>query len=45
LPHPGWAFLARGEQENNLIARCPGGHMTAALFLPHTDFSLFPSLT
>jgi hypothetical protein len=27
LPHPGWAFLARGEQENNLIARCPGGHI------------------
>jgi hypothetical protein len=27
LPSPGWTFLARGEQENDTIARCPGGHI------------------
>lgn len=23
----GWAFLARGQQENDAISRCPGGHI------------------
>ena len=27
LPSPGWTFLARGEQENETIARCPAGHI------------------
>ena len=27
LPSPGWTFLARGEQENDAIARCPAGHI------------------
>ena len=27
MPSPGWTFLARGEQENDTIARCPGGHI------------------
>lgn len=27
LPSPGWTFLARGEQENDSIARCPAGHI------------------
>lgn len=27
LPHQAWTFLARGEQENDTIARCPGGHI------------------
>ncbi len=26
-PSPGWIFLARGEQENDAIARCPAGHI------------------
>ena len=32
LPFQGWTFLARGEQEHNTIARCPGGHI-------HLDYS------
>ncbi len=32
LPSPGWTFLAHGEQENETIARCPGGHI-------HLDYS------
>jgi hypothetical protein len=27
LPPSGWTLLARGEQENDVIARCPGGHV------------------
>lgn len=27
LPSPGWTFLARGEQENDTISRCPAGHI------------------
>jgi hypothetical protein len=27
LPSPGWIFLARGVQESDTIARCPGGHI------------------
>lgn len=24
---PGWLLLARGEQENDLVSRCPAGHV------------------
>lgn len=24
---PGWMLLARGEQENDLVSRCPAGHV------------------
>lgn len=27
LPSPDWTFLARGQQENDSISRCPGGHI------------------
>ncbi len=27
LPSQGWTFLARGDQVNDMIARCPGGHI------------------
>lgn len=27
LPSQDWTFLARGEQENDSIARCPSGHI------------------
>jgi len=31
LPSPGWTFLARGNQEDETISRCPAGHI-------HLDF-------
>ena len=31
MPSPGWTFLARGEQENDAITRCPAG-------LIHVDY-------
>ncbi len=27
FPSTGWTFLARGEHENDTIARCPAGHI------------------
>ena len=27
LVPPGWQILARGRQENDQVARCPGGHI------------------
>ena len=27
LVPPGWQILARGGQENDQVARCPGGHI------------------
>ena len=27
LPSQDWSFLARGEQENESVARCPSGHI------------------
>ena len=27
LPFQGWTFLARGEQANDTMSRCPGGHI------------------
>ena len=27
LPSQDWTFLARGEQENDAVARCPSGHI------------------
>ena len=27
LPFQGWTFLARGEQEDETISRCPSGHI------------------
>ncbi len=34
LPLPGWTLLARGEQENDMVARCPAGHI-------HLDYGNF----